>query len=62
MDPASSILYVFFLLASAYFACSETAFTAVSQTRLRTLAEGRDNKKANGRKLPCGCASGLIKP
>ena len=44
MDPASSILYVFFLLASAYFACSETAFTAVSQTRLRTLAEGKTKK------------------
>ena len=51
MDPASSILYVFFLLASAYFACSETAFTAVSQTRLRTLAEGRDNKKAKRAKV-----------
>ena len=47
MDPASSsILYIFFLLASAYFACSETAFTAASQTKLRTIAEGRDHKKA----------------
>ena len=46
MDPASCILYVFFLLASAYFACSETAFTAVSRTRLRTVAEGREPKKA----------------
>ena len=46
MDPASCILYVFFLLASAYFACSETAFTAVSRTRLRTIAEGREHKKA----------------
>ena len=46
MDPASCILYVFFLLASAYFACSETAFTAVSRTRLRTIAEGRESKKA----------------
>ena len=51
MDPASSILYVFFLLASAYFACSETAFTAVSQTRLRTIAEGRENKKAKRAKV-----------
>lgn len=51
MDPASSILYVFFLLASAYFACSETAFTAVSQTRLRTLAEGREPKKAKRAKV-----------
>ena len=46
MDPASCILYVFFLLASAYFACSETAFTAVSRTRLRTIAEGRHTRKA----------------
>lgn len=46
MDPASCILYVFFLVASAYFACSETAFTAVSQTRLRTIVEGRELKKA----------------
>ena len=48
MDPSSSsiLLYIFFLLASAYFACSETAFTAVSRTKLRTIAEGRDNKKA----------------
>ena len=51
MDPASSILYVFFLLASAYFACAETAFTAVSQTRLRTIAEGRENKKAKRAKV-----------
>ena len=51
MDPASCILYVFFLLASAYFACSETVFTAVSQTRLRTLAEGRDAKKAKRAKV-----------
>ena len=46
MDPASCIAYLFFLLASAYFACCETAFTAVSRTRLRTIAEGRDPKKA----------------
>ena len=51
MDPASSILYVFFLLASAYFACAETAFTAVSQTRLRTIAEGRENRKAKRAKV-----------
>ncbi len=51
MDPASSILlyaflFVFFLLSSAYFACSETAFTAVSRTRLKSIAEGRESKKA----------------
>lgn len=47
MDPSSSILlYIFFLLASAYFAASETAFTAVSRTKLRTVAEGREPKKA----------------
>ncbi len=46
MDPASCILYILFLLASAYFASSETAYTAVSRVRLRTIAEGRDPKKA----------------
>ena len=58
MDPASSIpdnlivsipyfiAYIFFLLASAYFASCETAFTAVSGTKLRTIAEGKDVKKA----------------
>ena len=51
MDPASCILYVFFLLASAYFACCETAFTAVSRTKLRTLAEGREPKKAKRAKV-----------
>lgn len=45
MDPSSCILYVFFLLCSAYFACSETAFTAVSQVRLRTMAD-KGNKRA----------------
>jgi CBS domain containing-hemolysin-like protein len=46
LDPGSCILYVFFLLTSAYFACSETAFTAVSRTKLQTVAEGRESKKA----------------
>ena len=41
MDPASSIipsiiLYVLFILLSAYFAASETAYTAVSKVRMRT--------------------------
>lgn len=45
MDPASCILYAFFLLSSAYFACSETAYTAVSKVRLRTLAD-KGNKRA----------------
>ena len=39
MDPASCILYIFFLLASAYFASAETAYTAVSKVRLRTMAD-----------------------
>ena len=39
MDPASILLYLFFLVASAYFAASETAYTAVSKVRLRTLAD-----------------------
>lgn len=38
------VLYAFCLLFSAYFASSETAFTAVSKVRLKTLAE-----KGNGR-------------
>ena len=45
MDPASLILYVFFLMSSAYFACSETAYTAVSKVRLRTLAD-KGSKRA----------------
>ena len=39
MDPASIVLYVFFLLCSGYFACCETAYTGVSKIRLRTLAD-----------------------
>ncbi|MBQ9974685.1 MAG: HlyC/CorC family transporter [Oscillospiraceae bacterium] len=45
MDPSGSILYVFFLLCSAYFACCETAYTGVSRIRLRTLAD-KGNKRA----------------
>lgn len=45
MDPASCILYVCFLLCSAYFACCETAYTAVSKVRLRTIAD-KGNKRA----------------
>ena len=45
MDPASCILYLFFLLSSGYCACSETAYTAVSKVRLRTLAD-KGNKRA----------------
>lgn len=45
MEPGSCILYVFFLLASAYFACCETAYTGVSKVRLRTLAD-KGNKRA----------------
>ena len=45
MDPASLFLYVFFLMCSAYFACCETAYTAVSKVRLRTLAD-KGNKRA----------------
>ena len=45
MDPASCTLYVFFLLCSAYFACCETAYTAVSKVRLRTMAD-KGNKRA----------------
>ena len=45
MDPASCILYIFFLLCSAYFASVETAYTAVSKVRLRTMAD-KGNKRA----------------
>ena len=45
MDPASCILYLFFLLCSAYFACCETAYTAVSKVRLRSMAD-KGNKRA----------------
>lgn len=45
MDPASCILYVFFLICSGYCACSETAYTAVSKVRLRTMAD-KGNKRA----------------
>ena len=45
MDPASLCLYLFFLLCSAFFACTETAYTAVSKVRLRTLAD-KGNKRA----------------
>jgi exonuclease VII large subunit len=45
LDPASLCLYVFFLLCSGYFACAETAYTAVSKVRLRTMAD-KGNKRA----------------
>ena len=45
MDPASCILYLFFLLCSGYFACCETAYTGVSKIRLRAMAE-KGNRRA----------------
>ena len=45
MDPSSCILYLFFLLCSGYCACAETAYTAVSKVRLRTMAD-KGNRKA----------------
>ena len=45
MDPASCMLYCFFLFCSAYCAAAETAFTAVSKVRLRTMAD-KGNKRA----------------
>ena len=45
MESDSIILYIFFLLCSAYFAASETAYTAVSKVRLRTMAD-KGNKRA----------------
>ena len=48
MDPSSCILYIFFLFCSGYCACSETAYTAVSKVRLRTMADkgSKQAKKA----------------
>ena len=45
MDIDSCLLYLTFLLCSAYFACCETAYTAVSRVRLRTMAD-KGNKRA----------------
>ncbi len=45
MDPSSCLLYLFFLLCSGYCACCETAYTAVSKVRLRTMAD-KGNKRA----------------
>ena len=45
VDPSSSLLFVFFLLCSAYFAGCETAYTAVSKVRLRTMAD-KGNRRA----------------
>ena len=45
VDPSSCILYVCFLLCSAYFAACETAYTAVSKVRMRTMAD-KGNKRA----------------
>ena len=44
MDPYSCILYLFFLFCSAYFASCETAYTAVSKVRLRTMADKGDKR------------------
>ena len=45
MDPSSCILYIFFLLCSGYCASAETAYTAVSKVRLRTMAD-KGNRRA----------------
>ena len=45
MDPDSCILYLFFLMCSAYFASCETAYTAVSKVRLRTMVD-KGSKRA----------------
>ena len=45
MDIDSCLMYIFFILASGYFASCETAYTAVSRVRLRTMAE-KGNKRA----------------
>ena len=45
VDLPSIIQYVCFLLCSGYCACSETAYTAVSKVRLRTMAD-KGHKRA----------------
>ena len=45
MDADSLLLFIFFLLCSAYCASAETAYTAVSRVRLRTMVD-KGNKKA----------------
>ena len=45
VDPASCLLFIFFLICSGYFACCETAYTGVSRVRLRTLAD-KGNRRA----------------
>ena len=45
MDTDSLLLYLFFLLCSGYCAAAETAYTAVSRVRLRTMAD-KGNKRA----------------
>ena len=44
MDAGSCILYILFLLCAGYCACCETAYTAVSRVRLRTLADKGDKR------------------
>ncbi len=44
MDTDSLLLYLFFLLCSAYCASAETAYTAVSRVRLRTMADKGNNR------------------
>ena len=45
MDPGSCILFILFLAGASYCASSETAYTAVSRVRLRSLAD-EGNKRA----------------
>ena len=45
VDSSSYILYIVFLLCSGYCACCETAYTAVSKVRLRTMAD-KGNRRA----------------
>lgn len=44
MDPYSCALYLIFLLSSGYFAACETAYTAVSKVRMRTMADKGDKR------------------
>ena len=45
MDPASLIILIILVLLSAFFSGTETAYTSVNKTRMKTLAQD-GNKKA----------------
>ena len=55
MDPASCILYVLFLMCSAYFACVETAYTAVNKVVWQADTTGTNQWTNIPVMMFCGC-------